>query len=185
MFYCTPITDRQREALKLLQKSAVKAGEKGFHLPSKVEVDFSLNSIRMAGIASCMKDKTTHVATDFKIELHGKALETVPFSEFSNTIIHEFVHILQWINYPTCTPHGREFHYLMGVLGVEKSERCHAYNLEAITGKARRRQRRWEYTCNCGTHSIATVTHNRMQKGQVRVCKGCSGELTFTGKELK
>ncbi len=185
MFDCDVKTDMQAKALRLLCKCADKAEAKGYRVPKEVFVDFSLNSVNCAGMAG-QNGVHEGVRHEFQIQLHGKALEFYK-EGFYNTIIHEFCHILQFINRPSEQAHGYYFYGLMELMGVEDPKRCHSYNLYEVTGKKKRRQRRWEYKCLCEkAHSVATVTHNKMQnKGQVRECRTCKARILWTGKELK
>lgn len=86
--------------------------------------------------------------------------------------------------------HGKYFkaillnlHAVMDV-PVPESTTCHDYEVPNA-----RRQRRWSYICGeCNyEYEISTVMHNRIQKGQGRICK-CKAPLNkthFSGLEIK
>lgn len=168
-------TEMQAKAIYKIEECITKI--KGLSLPPEILVKFSLNSV-------CTGGRCCWVGDELKgIEIHGKALEFYG-DEYLSTVVYEFAHIVQYHNFPRCKPHDESWKYIMGLLGADP-KRCHDYDLRSLVGKKKVRQRRWEYLCSCGVHPIATVTHNRMQKGQQRKCNKCKGTLTFTGKELK
>ena len=115
------------------------------------------------------------------INVTGEAIETA---------IHEVAHwAVHWIwDGRRLKPHGVEWKNLMTLYGYPNAKAT--FNEDNPMAKATnnkvRRQRRWEYSCNCTEkHEVATVTHNRIQKGQSRHCNDCKATIVFTGKEIK
>ena len=107
--------------------------------------------------------------------------------KFHETVVHEVAHLVDYVRNGykmrklangNRDMHGRYFKSIMEELGVE-ARTYHSYVVPEG-----RRQRRWEYTCSCMTHAVATVTHNRIQRGSPRICSHCRGSITFTGKQI-
>ena len=108
------------------------------------------------------------------------------FEKFlESTVTHEVAHLLSYdyngIVYTrngNISHHGKEWKKMMAFLGVD-AKRCHSYCVKNVIQKSR--TRRWSYTCTCGfDHQIATVTHNRIQRGQRSYsCKHCGGKLVY------
>ena len=106
------------------------------------------------------------------------------FDDFMNsTVPHEVAHFLTYNCYGVIhtrngniSHHGKEWKKMMGFLGTE-AKRCHSYCVK----NSSKRQKRWSYTCDCGKdHQVATVTHNRIQKGlRHYTCKSCGGNVVL------
>lgn len=106
------------------------------------------------------------------------------WDKFDNTIIHEVAHYTTFLIHGVLRTgrkrviHGQDWKNQMAFLGGSQS-RCHSYDVSNARSK---RQRRWNYKCGCQTHEIATVTHNRIQKGtRGYFCKACKGKLEYMG----
>jgi len=131
----------------------------------------------------------------------NEALASKNFSDYNNIIVHEVAHMVDYVrndNRFRRNGRGRIFHdkvfygimqAMINKLAAEfqnlgEPSRCHTFDVKGIKGG--RKQRRWQYDCGCQMHKIATVTHNRVQKGtSTRICKHCEGKLVFTGFEIK
>ena len=97
-----------------------------------------------------------------------------------NTVPHEVAHYLTDRVYGlrNIRPHGKEWRDMMHMLGAEPTVTCR-YDL---SGVPQRRQRRFSYRCDCRTHAMSTVRHNRVQGGAGKyVCRQCRSELVFSG----
>lgn len=151
-------------------------GAKAFRTPL---VEFYIGRT-FAGAAHLHCNKVT-----FNLDNSKAIVDTV------ETIAHEVAHCLAWyVHGNGVKPHGPEWKSLMSALGYPNARAT--FNGETELGQVTaanrniKRQRRWEYECvGCAEiYSIATVTHNRMQKGQHRICNKCRNPIQFTGKEL-
>lgn len=135
---------------------------------------YNLKGASTAGMA-CYKDG------NYFIRLHPVALEAYGDDYIESTVVHEFSHIVQMVNYPTSKPHGNEWKSIMVRLGKDP-QRCHPFKLgDAImkqTGKVDKRTIRHKYKCGCSIiHEVSTVRHNKMVKGISKYkCNDC-GEL--------
>lgn len=100
--------------------------------------------------------------------------ESVGKKEYKQTIIHETAHYIAryMAGGSYIKPHGKEWKGVMSALGVE-AKRCHDYQVPASS----RTMRYFDYKCDCQTHSVSAIIHNRMQKGQKRFCKKCKAFL--------
>jgi len=128
----------------------------------------------------------------------NEALAAKNFSDYNNIVVHEVAHMVDYVRNDYSfrqNGRGRIFHdkvfysIMQAIINILRSEfenlgtpsRCHQFDVSKVS----RKQRRWEYRCGCNVHSIATVTHNRMQAGKKKYhCKSCKGNLTYTGKEI-
>ena len=70
-------------------------------------------------------------------------------------------------------PHGKEWKYVMSVLGKD-AIRCH--NM-AVT-KTRTVKRDYAYSCGCMTYNLTSIRHNKIIKGRKYICKKCGNHLT-------
>ncbi len=95
---------------------------------------------------------------------------------FDRTIAHEVAHIIAYKVYGE-SGHGRIWKSVFASFGFEPT-RCHTYNMENVKV---RRQRRWEYSCNCNTgfHQMTTTKHNKIQRGVRYMCVACGTPLEF------
>ena len=98
-----------------------------------------------------------------------------------DTVPHEVAHLVQYNNsdWPkdrrANPPHGYYWKHVMSRFGV-KADRCHSLPLPKA-----RQQRKWKYACNCTTHEVSTTLHNKMRKGQSRICRSCRVRISYVG----
>ena len=99
------------------------------------------------------------------------------------TVVHEVSHHIVYIVCGVLRSrngnriiHGKQWKRVMNYFG-SNGTRCHSYDCSKV--RTSRVQKRWSYTCDCGTdHQIATVTHNRIQRKQRSyTCKKCGSAL--------
>lgn len=98
----------------------------------------------------------------------------------ANTVPHEVAHYItdMLFGMANVRPHGKEWQAIMRALGVEPSVTCR-YDL---TGIPLRRQRRFIYRCDCSTHEISAVRHNRSSRGRAHyLCRHCRKPVMFSG----
>jgi SprT protein len=98
----------------------------------------------------------------------------------ANTVPHEVAHYLvdELYGRRNIRPHGAEWKAVMCKLGAAPAVTCR-YDLSGIP---QRRQRRFNYVCECATHKISTVRHNRVQGGLgTYLCRQCRQPLVFSG----
>ena len=93
-----------------------------------------------------------------------------------NTVPHEVAHYVSHVLFGLnkIQPHGKEWKSIMRTLDAEPRV-TGDYDLAGIPVK---RQRRFNYVCNCMTHQLTTVRHNKIVKGQSQYfCRRCAGKL--------
>lgn len=100
---------------------------------------------------------------------------------YNDTVPHEVAHLVQrlhpdWPKSRKANPsHGIYWRRVMKAFQVE-ANRCHSLPLPKA-----RQQRKWAYTCACMTHEVSTTLHNKMVKGQIRICELCKAQVTYKG----
>jgi SprT protein len=94
----------------------------------------------------------------------------------ASTVPHEVAHYLTDRVYGLhrIRPHGREWRELMAAFGAD-ARVTSDYSLEGIP---RRNSRRYAYRCECRSHELSAIRHNRVQRGQAQYqCRYCGSRL--------
>ncbi len=90
------------------------------------------------------------------------------------TVPHESAHIIAFrLHGRRIRPHGVEWKAVMELFGAD-SRRCHDFDVSTVPG---RRYTRHPYRCGCREHSLTSIRHNRIQAGQVYLCRSCGEQL--------
>lgn len=92
------------------------------------------------------------------------------------TVPHEVAHYVADVVYgiKNIRPHGKQWKMLMDRFGADASRTC-SYDLSGIPVRAARRH---AYSCECSTHKLTSIRHNKIQRGTARYfCKTCRTEL--------
>lgn len=95
----------------------------------------------------------------------------------ASTVPHEVAHYVSDVLFglKNIRPHGKEWQAIMHKLGAEPRVRGD-YDLSGIPVK---RQRRFTYICDCMSHQITTVRHNKITAGKAHYfCKKCHSLLS-------
>lgn len=174
-----PNYDNRRKVFVLLQELEEIASDLGWDTPASIDyyfdVDFDLSGVRCAGRAGY-----NHLDMRVWMSLHGKALETLGFDKYKNTVIHEFAHILQYLNFPKVKQaHGKEFRTICKVLGGN-GKTYSSYDLYSVEGRKRRKKTkitRKPYKCGCRVHNITLHRIAKIKKGSVYTCIHCNEEI--------
>ncbi len=99
-------------------------------------------------------------------------------SFLQRTVPHESAHVIAFRRHGArIRPHGEEWKAVMTLFGAD-SRRCHDYDLSAVPS---RRVSRYSYHCGCREHRLTSIRHNRIESGQVYLCRAC-GEPLRAGK---
>lgn len=96
------------------------------------------------------------------------------------TVPHEVAHYVTDCLYGLARvrPHGPEWQAVMRALGAS-ARVTGRYDLR---GLPLRRQRRFAYRCDCGSHQLSTVRHNRVQRGEaLYLCRQCRKAIVYAG----
>lgn len=94
----------------------------------------------------------------------------------NTTVPHEVAHYVTDVLYgiKRIKPHGAEWRSVMSALGAAPDV-TGRYDL---TGIPTRRQQRHAYHCDCTTHQLSSVRHNRMLNGKTRYyCRYCKSVI--------
>ena len=169
--------------VEMLQKKVEKLY--GKRVPN-VKIKYDLKSIRTAGMAV-----TNPWTQRFDMRLHEAALNEYQEDYIEGTVVHEFAHLVQHCFYNKGgnrpKPHGKEWKRVMRELG-KNPERCHSMNLSQamekfakVSGKPapkKRQLKRFTYKCNCDTHELTSIRHNKIKNGQASyTCRSCGSKL--------
>jgi SprT protein len=168
-----PITLQQQEQVASATRRCIRRAEQlfgtKFDLPA---VAFDLQG-RAAGMYRVRKARRE---IRYNPYIFGKYFS----DNLANTVPHEVAHYLTDVLYGfhNIRPHGREWQAVMHVLDAEPTVTCQ-YDL---SGVPLRRQRRFRYRCDCTSHAMSAVRHNRVQRGMGKyVCRQCRTPLVFAG----
>jgi SprT protein len=109
-----------------------------------------------------------------KVRLNLALLNNPAYTEdmLNQTVPHEVAHLVTYRIWPTAKAHGRQWAYIMNLLG-KPAKRCHQYEVEP----ARKHARPHAYQCNCRVHMVTNVLHTRIQSGKQYKCRYCGGRL--------
>ena len=89
------------------------------------------------------------------------------------TVPHELAHLILDSLYPWAPSHGQHWKLCMEILGAP-ANRTHNYSFTPA-----RVVKQYPYMCSCQIHSVSSITHNRVQSGQSRVCTQCRSRLVY------
>jgi len=93
---------------------------------------------------------------------------------FHQTLPHEVAHIACRTLYGnTIKPHGKEWKNMMGFFNAP-ADRCHQLDTQTSTTK---HYKTIDYQCDCQTHQLTRIRHNRILKGQSYLCRQCKKPL--------
>ena len=87
----------------------------------------------------------------------------------NDTIPHEVAHIFQLAINPPSADHGPERKRLMRLASKDPT-RCHRYDITVAV-------KTYRYICSCKKWNVSKILHNKMQRGQRRICNSCRKNL--------
>jgi len=171
--YVKPIGQSRQQQVVAATRACIQRAEQLF------ERDFQLPHIRfdLSGrIAGMYRVCRQQHEIRYNPYLFGKYFD----DNLANTVPHEVAHYLvaELYGWRNIRPHGAQWKAIMHRLGAAPLVTCR-YDLSDIP---QRRQRRFDYVCDCATHRLTTVRHNRVQYGQEKyLCRQCRQPLVFSG----
>lgn len=107
------------------------------------------------------------------IRLNQQLMEQNPERFLERTVPHEVAHVVAYSLHCNIKPHGAEWKQIMSFSGAD-ARRCHDYD---ITHARQRKLQRFDYRCECRSHSLTSIRHNRVQRGQRYFCRACKQPL--------
>jgi len=170
-------TQKAEESVELLRSFyAAREHTKEFEPMPDVDVFFNLWG-RTAGTAC-----TNHDPLHLYIRLNLGLMQENTAGFLTSTIPHEVAHCAVgyywWVCLDTHTqPHGPHWQEAMLAMGVTP-RRTHNYN----TQNHRKKYKRFLYACQCRTHKVTKIRHNRIMDGYIYLCRYCKCRLTYTNR---
>lgn len=165
-------TALQREVESLTRQLLTAAGAHFKRDTGKVTVKFDLTG-KAAGMA-------IFPLRSAPIIRYNALLLTENRDDFlKRTVPHEVAHIVaRRLFGKKIRPHGPEWRQVMQLFGAEAS-RCHNYD---VSRSSRRTLKRYPYRCDCRTHQLSSIRHNRVLQGQSYHCRSCRQPLIELAK---
>jgi len=167
----TPIDQTRQRQVVAATRACIQRAEQLY------ERDFSLPliSFDLRGRAAGMyRFRRQQHEIRFNPYLFGKYFA----DNLAHTVPHEVAHYLvaEMYGWRNIRPHGTQWQGVMRRLGAVPQVTCH-YDLDGIP---QRRQRRFSYVCECTTHRLSSVRHNRVQGGSGKyLCRQCRQPLVY------
>jgi SprT protein len=145
------------------------------HFRAKIAVPsirFDLRG-KAAGQVRIVRDRTCLV------RYNAALLIRHPSAFLAQTVPHETAHVVVFhVHGPRGRPHGGEWQSVMRLFGAVP-ERCHSFEVD---GLQTRRLRHYDYHCGCRAHQLSSIRHNRVQAGQLYLCRRCGQALQPVSK---
>ncbi|MCU7848163.1 MAG: SprT-like domain-containing protein [Candidatus Thiodiazotropha sp. (ex Lucinoma kastoroae)] len=92
----------------------------------------------------------------------------------NTTVPHEISHLIaRTLHGPKIKPHGIEWKEIMKRFGASPN-RCHNFSTNQTEG---RNMRYFDYRCDCRSHRLSAIRHNRIQDGVIYLCQKCGTRL--------
>lgn len=162
----------QREAEALTQQLLASAGDHFRKDTGKVVVRFDLTG-KAAGMAIFPPRSAPIIRFNTLLMVENR-------DDFlKRTVPHEVAHVVARRCFgKKIKPHGPEWRQVIRLFGAEAS-RCHNYDVSRST---RRKLQRFSYRCDCRTHELSSIRHNRALQGQTYLCVNCRQPLVKSGE---
>lgn len=117
--------------------------------------------------------------TGWEIALSVGLFNNATTEEQYNTIVHEACHAIDdYVNDGWCNiagGHGPQWQRIMRNCGIEPT-RYHDVSRKGLIT-------RYVYACACGRRfNCSKIIHNKMRRGQSRICTSCKGDIEYTGE---
>jgi SprT protein len=109
------------------------------------------------------------------INYNSVILESNRNAFIQRTVPHEVAHLVAFqLHGLSIKPHGPEWMAVMELFKADSS-RCHDYDTSSVVA---RKYKRFAYQCDCQTHSLTSIRHNRILAGQSYFCRKCHQALS-------
>jgi len=156
---------------------AEKAGMKLKDLPLP-EIKFNVTSDRINGVC-CSDHALTALTLDFNMNIMR-----ANFEEFvKQTVVHEVAHYCvltfcghEYTRSGSRVMHGKNWKWMMNFFGIQ-ANRCTTH-ANATVSTVSKKKKTHSHDCNCMTHELSTIRHNRRIRGQAQYrCNKCGSDI--------
>lgn len=128
---------------------------------SEPTINFQLKGVK-AGVAYLERNE---------IRFNPTMLTENPDEFIKQVVPHELAHLLCYQLFGQVRPHGKEWSTIMTEVFHLSAEIYHQFS----TANSRKT---FIYHCQCQTHELSTVRHNKIQRGKVQyLCRFCHSPL--------
>ena len=169
-----PLDEQQREQVRRATADCLLQASQMFQFsPASVAVTFDLSGSAAGMYRVCRGKRVIR----YNPYIFAKYFE----NNLAVTVPHEVAHYVtdRLYGLRNIRPHGGDWKAVLRSLGAEPLVTAR-YDM---TGVPVRRQRRFNYRCECGTHWLSTCRHNRIQRGQSSyLCRRCGSAIVFTSE---
>ena len=91
------------------------------------------------------------------------------------TVPHELAHLIAHQQFGRVSPHGKEWQFIMRDIFSVTPERTHHFQIPKQIIR-----NTYSYQCDCQTHQLSTIRHNRIQNHlAIYCCKKCGTKLYY------
>lgn len=157
----------QQEVEQRVQQLLITARDHFKKDPGQVEIKFNLTG-KAAGMAIFPHRANPIIRFNTQLLIENRE------AFLKRTVPHEVAHVIaRGLFGKRIKPHGQEWKQVMGLLGAEAS-RCHSYD---VSRSVRRKLKRFTYHCQCRSHQLSSIRHNRVLQGQRYHCLSCKQPL--------
>lgn len=153
-------------------------------LRSKLQLAKEETGITFVEPTICYRSKgriagTAHLK-EWLIQLNVDMLITHQQPFIDEVVPHELAHLINYKLNGRVKPHGLEWRQIMINIMKEIPQTTHHFQIQSDKTKS------YDYTCQCQTHQLSTIRHNRIQQKKIKYfCKKCNNELLFLPNSVK
>lgn len=115
--------------------------------------------------------------TSETVRLNGDLFKKYPEFITDEVLIHEVAHYVTNKLYGYVKPHGVQWKMVASRLGIPNPKATHSMPVSKA-----KEYRRIRYVCDCSSHMLTAIRHNRILNGQSEYyCRKCRGKLKNSG----
>lgn len=141
-----------------------------FNIKLNVNIEYTISGYRILGTFDYRYNS---------IALYPDLLEEFGDIYIEDVVVHEYAHAVVFALYGNnCKPHGQEFKKICKIFNITGKATTNSFKnsniLKIARDKKQKIKKRYEYKCDCGTHSFTQYAHNMVKnKGARYICKSC------------
>jgi len=171
-YLVTDVNKKIKQSIKILEDRLGKNNK------LKIKVEYSLNSVNALG--TCKYSSETGVST---LKLNPALLNELKDKYINEVVVHEVAHAavnayIRPNTYRRVMPHGKEFKQMCRILGISGAATTKIAKDSKILNSKKKKRATVTYKCDCQTHELSKIRHNRIQKGEATYsCRTCRTKL--------